>query len=163
TAPDPDAFRRAMGDEASEIARIVPQLRRVFSDIGTPMELPPEQTRRALLSAIERVLSRVTTTRPILLLVDDLHWADEGTLSLLSHLALSIGKLPVMIVGIYRDHELNLRGPLGKMLDEFSRLRVMSHIDLGGLPETAVADIIRSLTGQDPPSRVGKIRLLLYG
>jgi len=156
TASDPRAFRGAIGDEAPEIARLVPQLRHVFADIGTPMELPPEQTRRALLSAIERVLSRVAASRPILLLVDDLHWADEGTLSLLNHLVRSTAKLPVMIVGIYRDHELNLGGPLGKMLDEFSRLRVMSHLDLGGLPETAVADIIQGLTGQGAPVELVK-------
>jgi len=149
--PSTQGFRDALADDAPEIARFMPQLRRIFPDIGAPMELPPEQTRHVLLGAIVQVLARVGANRPILLLIDDLQWADEGTLSLLSHLARSIGKVPMMIIGTYRDNELDLTGTLAKMFDEFARLRVLSRIDLGGLSENSVGEMIRALSGQKPP------------
>ena len=150
-APSTQGLRNALADDAPEIARFMPQLRRIFPDIGAPRELPPEQTRRVLLGAIVRVLARVGANRPILLLLDDLHYADEATLSLLSHLARSIGEVPMMIVGTYRDNELDLRGTLARVFDELTRLRVLSRIDLTGLSVNSVGEMIRALSGQRPP------------
>jgi tetratricopeptide (TPR) repeat protein len=155
-APDPQTFRDAIGDEAPEIARLMPQLRRMFPDITAPVELPPEQTRRVLLVAMLQVLSRAAANRPILLFLDDLHWADEGTLSLLNYLVRSIAKLPVMILGTFRDNELNLTGPLAKMLDELTRMRILFQVNLGGLPESAVGAMIQALSGQEAPSSLVK-------
>ena len=155
---DPQAFRDALGDEASEIARLIPQLTRTFPDVGTPTELPPEQTRRALLGAVARVVGRISGGRALVLLLDDLHWADEGTLSMLTHLARTAAQIPLMMIGTYRDTELDLGGPLARTLDELARMRRLTQIGLGGLPEPAVAAMIQALSGREAPaSLVGLI------
>jgi hypothetical protein len=79
----PQAVRTALGDVAPEIATIVPSLRRSFSDIAPSPELPPDQQRRLVFGAYVDYVRRATQTSPIVVLFDDLHWADEPTLQLL--------------------------------------------------------------------------------
>jgi class 3 adenylate cyclase/tetratricopeptide (TPR) repeat protein len=148
----PEAFRGVLGDDAAEVARLMPQLRRMFPDIPPPSEATPEQSRRALFSAIAKFLARLAENSPVLLILEDLHWADEGTLSLLTHLARSFRKLPVMIIGTFRDYELDSSGPLAQTLDDCTRLHLLERLDLHGLSPTAVSEMIRTLSGQQPPS-----------
>lgn len=151
-AASPAAFRRALGDDAAEIARLVPQLRRTFNDIPSPLEASPEQSRRVLFNAVAEFLVRAASDTPLLLLLEDLHWADEGTMALITHVARAVCKLPVMIMGTFRDNELSPAGPLAQALDNFTRLHLLERINLGGLSPNAVSDMIRTLSGQEPPS-----------
>jgi len=153
-ARSPQAFRQALGNDAPEIARLMPQLRRLFPDLPPPLETPPEQSRRLLFDAIVQVLTRTAGDRPVLLVLEDLHWADEGTLSLLGHLARLVAKIRVIIVGTYRDLELDAGGPLAATLDDLMRLHLLRRITLGGLSQPAVAEMIAALCDRDPPSAV---------
>src|SRR4030065_2424238 len=82
-----DAFRSALGDAAPEVAKLMPELRRLFPDIPPPLELPPEQERRYLFNSVREFIERAGRARPLLLVLDDLHWADDSTLLLLQHIA----------------------------------------------------------------------------
>lgn len=148
----PEAFRNALGDDAAEVARLMPQLRRMFPDIPAPSQTTPEQSRRVLFSAIAKFLARAAANTPVLLILEDLHWADEGTLSLFTHVARSIRELPVMIVGTFRDYELDSSGPLAQMLDDCTRLHLLERVNLRGLSPASVSEMIRTLSGQEPPS-----------
>jgi tetratricopeptide (TPR) repeat protein len=151
-AASPEAVRLALGDDAAEIARLVPQLRRTFHDIPSPLEASPEQSRRVLFNAVAEFLVRAAADSPLLLLVEDLHWADEGTMALITHVARAVRKLPVMIIGTFRDNELTAAGPLAQALDSFTRLHLLERITLRGLSQDAVFDMIRTLSGQEPPA-----------
>jgi tetratricopeptide (TPR) repeat protein len=153
-APSLEAFRTALGDDASEMARLMPQLRRLFPDIPAPMELTPEQSRRILFKSVVELIVRTAASSPMLLLLEDLHWADEGTLSLLNHIARSIAKTPVIIVGTFRDNEVEASGGLAQTLDELHRIHVLQRISLRGLPEDGVAEMIRALSGKQAPQAV---------
>ena len=83
----PDIVREDMGDDAPEVARLVPELRRRFPDIGEPLDLPPEQQRRYFFNAVGSFVARGSTRFPLLLVMDDVHWADESTLLLIEHMA----------------------------------------------------------------------------
>jgi tetratricopeptide (TPR) repeat protein len=148
------SIRDTLGDDIAEIARLLPQLRRLFPDTGAPLELPPEQSRRFLFNAVARVLARMSTKQPLLLLLDDLHWADEGTLLLVSHLGQLVSKMPVLIVGTYRDFELQPARPLAKVIDELIRGHALDQLILSGLPMPAVAKMIEALGGREPPDQV---------
>src|SRR5713226_10190512 len=150
-APNPQTFREVLDKDASEMARLMPQLRRLFPDIPPPLQVSPEQSRRILFNAVAEVLARTAATRPMLLLLEDLHWADEGTLSLLDHLVGLLAGIPVMIIATYRDSEIDAGGPLVKTLGNLIRLHLVERISLGGLPQNAVAEMIRSLSGREPP------------
>jgi tetratricopeptide (TPR) repeat protein len=149
-----DAFRAALGNDAGEMARLMPQLRRLFPDIPPPLELSPEQSRRILFNAVVELLGRSAASGPILLLFEDLHWADEGTLSLLNHIARSISNVAVLILGTYRDNEIDSAGPLARTLDELLRIHMLERINLRGLPQSAVAEMIRALSDKEPPQSV---------
>ncbi|MGA9725227.1 MAG: AAA family ATPase, partial [Candidatus Binatus sp.] len=153
-SPSQGAFRTALGNEASEMARLMPQLRRLFPDIPPPLDLSPEQSRRMLFNAVVELLGRIAASGPILLLFEDLHWADEGTLSLLNHIARSISNIPALIVGTFRDNEIESAGLLAQTLDDLLRIHMLERISLRGLSQDAVAEMIRALSGEVPPQAV---------
>src|SRR5439155_25230893 len=120
-----ETLREALGDAAPEIARIMPELRRMFPDLPAPIELPPEQERRYLFNSISDFLSRASHLQPLLLVLEDLHWADEPSLLLLQHLAERLAEMPVLVVGTYRDVDLDVERPLAKTLEEVVRRRLV--------------------------------------
>jgi hypothetical protein len=150
-AHSPESFREIIGSNASEIARLLPELRRLFPDIPPPLDLSPEQSRRVLFNAVADFFGRLATEQTLLLFFDDLHWADEGTLSLLNHLARSVAQLPVAIAGAYRDTETDAARPLAKALDELIHLQVVHRIHLTGLQKDAASAMVRALSGRDVP------------
>ncbi len=146
-----DALREALGEEAAEVAKLMPGLRRVFPDIPPPMQLPPEQERHFLYNSFRDFLARAGRTQPLLLVLDDLHWADDSTLLLLQHLAQQLHEMPVLIIGTYRDMELDVDRPLADALEELHRRRLAHRIALKRLPEASVTVMLAALSGQDPP------------
>jgi predicted ATPase len=151
-------FRALLGTDAAEISRLMPQLSRLFSDIPAAMELAPAQSQWILFKAVGELLGRMASGNPLLLLIEDLHWSDQGTLALLEHLARNIHKIPALIVGNYRDDELDSKGSLAKTLGELTRLRLAEQVSLSGLTESAVAEMVQSLSGSEPSPAL--VRLL---
>jgi len=148
---DMAAFREMLGKDAPEIGRLLPQLRRLFPDIPRPLDLPTEQSRRILFAATSDFFARVARNRPMVILLDDLHWADEGTLQLLNHLAQLVPGIPMLIVGTYRDFEVEAGGQLAATLDELIRRHLVERMTLGGLSKSAVAEMLSALGGRTPP------------
>jgi DNA-binding winged helix-turn-helix (wHTH) protein/tetratricopeptide (TPR) repeat protein len=155
---DPSALRALLGADAAEISRLLPRVRRLFSNIPAPVELPSAQSQRMLLTAVGDVLSRAASDKHLLLVLEDLQWADQGTLALALHLARIIHKIPVLIVATYRDDDLNLIDPLARTLEELIRLDLVEQISLLGLPESAVAEMVQSLGASEPSATL--VRLL---
>ncbi|NIU63453.1 MAG: AAA family ATPase, partial [Pseudomonas stutzeri] len=102
----------------------MPQLRRLFPDIAAPLELPPEQERRYLFNSLQEFIERAGRAQPLLLVLEDLHWADDSTMLLLQHIAQRLQEMPVLIVGTYRDVELDVARPLATGLRELARQRL---------------------------------------
>lgn len=152
----PQALRAAMGDLAPEIAAIVPSLRRTYSDIPPLPEVPADQQRRLIFGAFLEYLRRVTQKSPLVLLLDDLHWADESTLQLLQHLAPHLATMRVLIVGTYRDVELDVTRPFAKTLESLVRQRLATRIALRRLQESSVHELLAKMSGSAPPSGLAK-------
>jgi class 3 adenylate cyclase/DNA-binding SARP family transcriptional activator len=153
-APSPEAFRLAAGDAAPEIARLVPRLRRLFPDIGPALTLPPEQERRHLFNSIVDMTASTARTVPMVYVLEDLHWADEASLLLLDHLAGHVVELPLLIVGTYRDVELDMRPNLARTLDGLVRQRLVRQVHVARLEEPALAEMLGALAGQEPPEAI---------
>lgn len=150
-APDPGAFRRALGEEAPEVAKLLPTLRRVCPDIPPSLELPPGAERRLLFNSLRDVLARAARRRPMLLVLDDLHWADEPSLLFVEHLAERIAEIPVLVIATYRDTEVDVGRPLAKTFEDLRRRDLAQWMTLQRLPEAAVADMVGALAGQEAP------------
>ncbi len=148
----PQALRTAMGDLAPEIAAMVPSLRRTYSDIPPLGEVPADQQRRLIFGAFLEYLRRATQKSPCVFLLDDLHWADDATLQLLQHLAPHLATMRVLIVGTYRDVELDVKRPFAKTLESLLRQRLATRIALRRLQESSVQELLTKMSGSAPPS-----------
>jgi predicted ATPase len=145
-----DDFRQRMGDNAAELAQLAPSLRRFFPDIPQPQEVLPSQQRRYLFQSISDLLVRGTRTSSFLFVLEDLHWADESTLALLTHLAIRITQLPVVFIGTYRDLYRDSSPALVRTLEELIRMGIRP-IKLEGLSKDAVAQMLNGLSKREAP------------
>ena len=126
----------------------------MFPDMPPPIELPPEQQRRYLFNGFLDFVKRGTRVTPQVLLIDDLHWADDSTLLLLQHIAQHASDMPLLIVGTYRDVDLEVARPFAKMLEAFTRQRLAHKVALRRLPETGVGEMLEALSGEPPPAHL---------
>src|SRR6185503_13075073 len=99
-------FKEALGPTAPELAKLVPELHRVFEDMPPAMELPAEVQQRFLFNNVREFLIRCSRIMPLAIFLDDLQWADESTLQLTQYLAPHLDKMAVIIVCAYRDRDV---------------------------------------------------------
>jgi adenylate cyclase len=153
-APDPDSLRTALGDQGPELARLLPKLKSILPELPPPLDLPPAQARRHLFNCFFDFVGRIASQQPMLMVLEDLHWADDSTLSLLDHLTQRLSDLPLMVIGTYRDADMNLTRGLAKTLEDLLRGRLATRVRLKGLPRDGVAAMLDSLSGKSAPAVV---------
>ena len=95
-----------------DLARLVPALGERVPDLPAPRQSDPETERYLLYAAVAGLLGGAGVAEPLLLILDDLHWADQPTLSLLRHIVTSDDSMRVMVIGTYRDSDLSRNHPL---------------------------------------------------
>jgi len=150
----PEGLRQTLGENAPEIAKLMPELRVRYPDIPEPVSLPPEQERRYLLHGVAEFVERAARATPLVLVFEDLHWADESTLLLIRLLAQRVAQVPVLALGTYRDTELKPGSPLAVALPELLRQRLADEIQLSRLTEEGVASVLAGRAGSAPPPQL---------
>ena len=153
----PAAFRAALGDAASGVAKLMPELRTMFPDIPEPPPLPADQQRRFLFNAYLSFVRRSCSGGPIAVVLEDLHWADEPTLMLMQHLVAATGSMPLFTIGTYRDVELGVTRPFARTLEALLRERRIARLTLRRLPVDAVESMLASLSGHPPPPSLARV------
>jgi class 3 adenylate cyclase/tetratricopeptide (TPR) repeat protein len=153
----PLALRQALGDVAAEIARVAPAVRRAFPDIPPPVELPAELARRYVWNSLSEFMGRAAQVQPLLLVLEDLHWADESTLLLTEYLAPLLPEMPVLLLGTYRDLELDHRHPLARAVGQLARRRLVERVSLRRLSFDGVREMLQALIGQPPPEQLVRV------
>jgi DNA-binding SARP family transcriptional activator len=139
-----------LGSEAVDLARLVPEIGERLPDAGgVARSSDPETERRLLFVAVTRVVGRLARQRPLLLVVDDLHWADRSSLLLGRHLAREPRLGRVLMVGTFRDTELEPGHALPDLIADVERDRPVPRIRLGGMDEREVAALIGSWHGAE--------------
>ena len=121
-------------DYGSELARLIPELRRRAPELPLPPPAEPETDRYRLFEAVVGVLSSISARAPVLLVLDDLQWADRPTLLLLRHLARASDPARLLMLGAYRATEATAES-FADALAELKRERLISEIAVGGLNE----------------------------
>jgi class 3 adenylate cyclase len=147
----PTALRSLLGDAGPELARMAPWLRRVVPELAPPLDLPPEQARRYLFLSVQEFTGRAAHDRPLFLVVEDLHWADESTLLLLEYLTPQLSAMSALIVGTYRDSEVDASHPLARILSQLVRWRLGVRVALDRLAENDVGAMVQGLAGEAAP------------
>jgi class 3 adenylate cyclase len=151
-AASPEGFRNALGVNAPEVAKLLPSLRQRYDDIPPSPELTPEQERRYMLHGVGEFIARAAATRPLLLVFEDLHWADESTVLLLRHMSALLPSIGVMIIGTYRDDELAHGRPLRSSIGSLVRDGGAVDLHPALLTRDEVAAMIAARAGQEPPA-----------
>jgi class 3 adenylate cyclase len=145
-APAEDLHRWA-GVGAGEIAGIVP----AFAEAGSlahDRDDDPETRRERLFTAVTDLIERLCDDTPTLLVFDDAHWADQASLLLLRQLA-SAGVARLSIAITYRDTDLDRRHPLGALLADLRRDRIVTRVAVRGLDADGTRALLESVAGCD--------------
>jgi class 3 adenylate cyclase len=148
---DPVGLAWQMGGGAAEIAQLVPEVaERLDIEPASPGE--SEEARFRLFDSVTSFLVAAARDRPIVIVLDDLHWADEPSLLLLKFAAREVGSSGLLVVGTYRDVELGRHHPLARVLGEISGTEGSVRVNLRGLSVDAVERYIGMTAGAAPPS-----------
>jgi DNA-binding SARP family transcriptional activator len=140
------ALRSQLGAGAADLAQIIPELRQHFPDLPEPPSRESEGARFRLFEAASSLLLIATQDRPVVLVLDDLHAADEPSLLLLRFVAREIAASRLLVVCAYRNVDPRLGDPLGSALSELVREPQTAHFVLAGLSERNVAEYVELST-----------------
>jgi DNA-binding SARP family transcriptional activator len=149
-AVSPEVLRGQVATSGDELARLVPELHRRLPDLAPPAGVDSEDERFRLFEAAGSLLANASRSWPVLLVLEDLHWADKPTALLLTHIVRSIQAERVLIIGTYRETELG--EPLASLLADLHRERAVERLRLGALNRGEVATMISGWLGRAPPT-----------
>src|SRR3972149_2134980 len=148
---DPQSLMSEMGPGAADIAQVVSEVRERLPGRPGPPALEPEQARFRLFDSITTFLKNASKGQPIVLVLDDLHWADKPSLLLLQFRAGGLRAARLLVLATYRDVELRREHPLADTLGELAREGLSQRILLRGLTEKDVARFTEITAGITPP------------
>lgn len=149
---DPRRLAQDLGPDLPALARLLPALRAIFPGLPAPAPLGAEEERFRLFDAVARWL-QAAGQEPLVLALDDLHWADRDSLNLLRHVARLAPGARLLVLGTYRDPDPDL-GPRHPLLQVLAALRRESdylHLRLRGFSVEEAAEYLARAAGQELP------------
>ena len=147
---DPSDLAAIAGPAAPDLARLVPGFG--SEEATAPRQLEWVQAR--LFEALLGLLSRLAERSPVLLIIEDLHWADSATREALVFLVRALRTAPVQLLGTYRSDELHRRHPLLPWLAELERGGRVERLALARLARPEIAAMLTGIIGHEPRSEV---------
>jgi predicted ATPase len=149
-ARDVSHLRKELGTGARSVARIVSEVRERLKIEPGP-QVNPEEERYQLMQGVTEFLGSAAMAQPLLIVLEDLHSADKGTLEMLEHVGRNLADKRLLIVGTYRDVEVDRTHPLSAALAELRRLPGFARLLLRGLNADEVRRLLSSIAGQEVP------------
>jgi tetratricopeptide (TPR) repeat protein len=149
-ASDADRLRGYLGPGAGDVVQLLPELTTVLPEV-TPSAAPQSDSARfRLFDSTTSLLRAVAAERVVLLVLDDLHAADDASILLLRFVANELRDMSVLLVGTYRDLELTPDHPLTLAINDMARQRTTHLLMLGGLGSDDVSEYIAAATSVRP-------------
>jgi predicted ATPase len=149
SAHSADELRAQLGSNAFELSRLAPEIEVKIGLLPPSPPLPATDERLRLFDHIARFLQKVAAERGLLLFIDDLHWADHGTIALLHYLLRRLRHDRLLVLAAYREAELDRSRPLSDALVEWNRERLALRIPIGRLPPDGTCAMLCGLLGLD--------------
>jgi class 3 adenylate cyclase/tetratricopeptide (TPR) repeat protein len=147
---DEGLLRTHVASHGGELARMVPALGQRLGELPPPQTTDPDTERYLLYAAVVGLLEEASRDRPVVLFLDDLHWADKPSLQLLRHVIANSSTTALLILSTYRHGELSAAHPLTEALAALAREPTgVSTIDLLGLEDTGVMAFMESAAGHE--------------
>ncbi len=132
-----------------ELARLVPELAKRVTDLPAPQPAEPETERYLMFEAAAGLLSAASQENPVLLILDDLHWAAQPEVLLFRHLVRSRQPLRLLMLATYRDSDVSRTHPLTPLLADLRRENGVQRLLVRGLGDDAVVALISALAGHE--------------
>ena len=149
-------LRTILGDDAPQIAKLAPEIETRLGPFPARTELAPHEERLLFFDAVVQVLSNLARSKGLLFYADDLHWADRGTLWLLTHLLRQMREERALIVGCYRETELDRAHPLSRALLDWNRERLVTRITLRRFEVAETNEQLSALLGENVSADFGE-------
>jgi tetratricopeptide (TPR) repeat protein len=147
-----EELRAQLKESGPEVARVVPELTRRLPELTSPVSSgDPEADRFALFESMDALLAAASRGAPVLLVLDDLHWADKPSLLLLRHLVRSDRPAALLVLATYRETDLARTHPLAELLADLRREKRVERLRLRGLNESDLGAFVASRAQEQPP------------
>ena len=146
-AAEPDDLRADLGPGGGELRRLLPDLPARVGELPDPVSADQDTERHRLHMAVVELLVATGRRAPVLLVIEDGHWADHSTLLLLRHLGRAAADARLLVVATFRDTEADVPQELGDALVDLRRSEQVARLRLGGLSAADVEEFIRQAGG----------------
>lgn len=151
---DPGVARHQLGDAAHDLARVAPELAPLApGERPAPLALVDPGQRFALFEAVGQFLGDVAVDEGLVVVLDDLHWADTASLLLLAHVVRHLRRARLLVAGAFRPAEMEESEQAALMM-EVSGLASTIRLDVGGLSAGEVRTQLAQALGRPPSAEV---------
>ena len=144
-----DRLRAELGPLGGELTRILPDLTARVPGLAAPVPGDPDTERHQLFEAVTEFIAEISNTDPVILVLDDVHWADKPSLLLLRHILRAGTPMRLLVLATYRDTDLDRTHPLADVLAHLRREPGVTRLDLVGLDEAEVMALMETAAGHD--------------
>lgn len=152
-ASSPDELRAQLNERSGHLVALIPHLPERVSDLTPRSPADPEGERYLLFEAVADLLAAGSAVTPIVLVLDDLHWADKPTLLLLRHILRRREAAKLLVIGTYRETELARTHPLAETLADLRRDLAFDRLQLRGLDQDQITALLTALAQHDVGGR----------
>ena len=143
----PDELAGCLGDRPSELGRLVSELSQRVPGLAPPQAGDHDTERYLLFEAVSGWLAAAAADRPVVLILDDLHWATKPTMLMLKHVLRFSGSMALLVIGTYRDSDLGRNHPLTELLADLRRETGVQRLGLRGLGDVEALALVEALAG----------------
>ncbi len=144
---DPDELRFELGTTGGELTRLLPDLPLRIGELPAPVAADPDTERHRLHMAVTDLLASACRRRPLVLVLEDGHWADTPTLLLLRHIARAIRDARLLVLATFRDTEADVPAELADALADLRRSDDVIRLRLGALTNDDVTEYVQRSAG----------------
>ena len=144
-----DRLQADLGPFAAELSLLVPELSKRIPGLTIQPIGDPDAERQRLFEAVGEAFAVIAQSDAVVLVLDDIHWADKPSLLLLRYLLRRGAPIRLLILGTYRDTDLSRSHPLADVLADLRREPCVERVDLGGLSLDEIATFMELAAGHD--------------
>lgn len=153
-----DEARNLLRTGAADFVKLVPELARIFPDLHLPLARDPETEKRRLFEALAQFVMELADSHPLVITLEDVHWADEASLDLIHFLARRIAHSRVLLIATYRRDEPSPH--LTHLLAQFDRTHLAQEIVLTPLSRNEIALMVQAIFDIDRPIKADSLDVI---